>query len=82
MDKEIESGEYFLKERERKKRKMDDRKSQDAVAAEKQKEKRSKSFIPPKERKLDITDKSSSSNLEVDIQALKKKINKTKKKKT
>merc|ERR1711918_139017 len=49
VDKELESGEYFLKEKERKAKKAAEKREQQGAAEEKQKTKREKSFKPPVE---------------------------------
>ena len=76
IDKELETGEYFLKEEERKaKRKQEKSKKQQEMDLVRE-EKRNKSFIPPvePEKKKQTVDNS------VDINKLKKKVNNMKKK--
>merc|ERR1712126_509640 len=72
IDKELESGEYFLKEKERKAKKAAEKREQQKVAQSKRKERMEKSFKPPKEggKQKQADNKSS----EVDIEQLKKKI--------
>ncbi|XP_041367807.1 KRR1 small subunit processome component homolog isoform X1 [Gigantopelta aegis] len=80
VDKELASGEYFMKEKERKIKKMLLKREQQKLSEEKQKEKRSKSLIAPKEPvhvKKSVTQTSG----DVDIPALKKKLKKMQKKK-
>ncbi|XP_046375578.2 KRR1 small subunit processome component homolog isoform X2 [Haliotis rufescens] len=83
MDKELASGEYFLKEDERKMKKAMERKRASAQSGkERQIAKRAKAFIAPEEPvrkvvKKDTPDKSA----DVDIAALKRKIKKAQKKK-
>ncbi|KAG8577799.1 hypothetical protein GDO81_010298 [Engystomops pustulosus] len=50
MDKEIESGEYFLKESQRRKKKLEDIKTREAEALVRRQEKRNQAFIPPEEK--------------------------------
>nr|XP_039254816.1 KRR1 small subunit processome component homolog [Styela clava] len=84
MDKEIASGEYFLKEKERRHKKLEERKAKEIDSAIKQKQKREKAFIPPKEptpsksalNQTKIAIKRNSND--VDIDSLKKKIKKAK----
>lgn len=77
IDKELESGEYFLKEKERKAKKSAEKKEAQIEAQSKRKEKREKSFKPPKEKfnqGVKETD-----NQDVDIKKLKLKIQKAQK---
>lgn len=80
MDKEIASGEYFLKEKERKRKKFEERKAREVDSAVAKKQKREAVFVPPKEPKVVKTDDSAIKRKsgDVDIDALKKKIKKTK----
>jgi ribosomal RNA assembly protein len=79
VDKQLASGEYFLKEEQRqaRKRKMKDEKH--VAAAKLREEKRNKPFIPPEEPQY----KSSavSQNSDIDLMALKKKVKNVQKKK-
>merc|ERR1712062_859673 len=52
LDKELASGEYFLKEKEKKLRKLQDRKEKQAAASVQREEKRNKAYKPPKENPL------------------------------
>merc|ERR1711976_738001 len=78
VDKELESGEYFLKEKERRLKKQIERKEKQAEAAVKRNEERSKSFKPPMEKVSQIETKKT----DLDINALKAKMDKQKKKKS
>ncbi len=81
MDKELESGEYFLKEKERRLKKQMERKEKQAQSAVARDEKRAKSFKPPKEK--DESDKSAKANEDkLDLDALKAKMDQKKKKKS
>jgi len=79
IDKELETGEYFLKEKERKAKKAAEKREQQVEAQGKRKEKREKSFKPPKEKSRVDTDKAQ--NNDVDINQLKLKVKKAQKKK-
>ena len=80
IDKELESGEYFLKEKERKAKKAAEKKEKQGEAEHKRMEKREKSFKPPVEKKS-VSNNDNTKNCDVDISKLKDKINKAKKKK-
>lgn len=79
IDKELATGEYFLKAGEKKAKKMQEIKDKQKSAAARQKEKRSQAFIAPEESapatKVPKTD------ADVDIESLKKKVKKAQKKK-
>lgn len=81
VDKQLESGEYFLREAEKRSRKFKERKANQEQSKIKQQEKRAKSFVPPpeesdkKKRKNDAT-----RNIDVDIDSLKAKAKRFKKK--
>jgi len=77
IDKELESGEYFLKENQRRMKKQLERKEKQAEAAVKRNEERNKSFKPPMEK--DNSKKVDTDQLDID--ALKAKMDKKSKKK-
>merc|ERR1712141_58096 len=77
VDKELESGEYFLKENQRRMKKQIERKEKQAEAAVKRNEERNKSFKPPMEK--DNSKKVETNQLDMD--ALKAKMDKKPKKK-
>ena len=79
VDKELESGEYFLKERERKAKKAAEKKEKHSEADKKRQERREKSFKPPKEKSHNAFTEQPSS--EVDVEKLKQKVQKAKSKK-
>lgn len=78
IDKELAEGKYFVDQEERNaaKRKRPNEEKKKAVA-EKQKEKRAKSFVPPEEPQHKA-DKPKQGSANVDIDALKKKVKKRK----
>jgi len=86
IDKQLESGEYFLKEEEKKLKRMKEMRKQQNESKVRQVEKRSKSFIAPPEdvglsvESGEIKDKSEKKRkiADVDIEALKKKAKKHK----
>ena len=80
IDKELESGEYFLKEKEKKAKKAAERREKEAETKVKQKEKREKSFKPPKEKQF-VASNSTSKSQDVDVSKLKQKIKAAQKKK-
>ena len=73
LDKELASGEYFLKEKEKKLRKIQERKEKQAAASVQREEKRNKAYKPPKE--VSQNDKKKQDDT-LDVDALKAKIKK------
>merc|ERR1719391_1991205 len=71
IDKELESGEYFLKEKERKAKKAAEKREKQVESEQKRQEKREKSFKAPVEKKFASKDSSNSSSSDVDISKLK-----------
>merc|ERR1712066_633499 len=76
LDKELASGEYFLKEKEKKLKKLQERKEKQAAASVQREEKRNKAYKPPKENPLQPGSSKQSSQ---DVDALKAKIKKSSK---
>lgn len=74
IDKQLESGEFFLKESEKKAKQHKERKEKQAMAAKAQVERRGKDFIAPDETKPSTS--TPDANQSVDIKALKAKLKK------
>ncbi|XP_048463402.1 KRR1 small subunit processome component homolog [Rhincodon typus] len=79
IDQELATGEYFLREKDKKKKKLHETKVKEAEAAARQKEERNKAFIPPKEKPAVKVKKAAEAK--VNIEALKEKVRAAKKKK-
>ena len=79
VDKELETGEYFLKEAERKAKKNAEKKEKQAAAEGSRQDKREKSFQAPNENKKKTVKTESN---DVDIKSLKAKVKKAQEKKT
>ncbi|XP_075788186.1 KRR1 small subunit processome component homolog isoform X3 [Pelodiscus sinensis] len=80
VDKELASGEYFLKESQKKRKRVEEIKAKQAAAISRRQEERKKAFIPPKEKPA-IKPKKASTETKIDIEAIKEKVKKAKKKK-
>uniref|UniRef100_A0A8C5LFI0 KRR1 small subunit processome component n=1 Tax=Jaculus jaculus TaxID=51337 RepID=A0A8C5LFI0_JACJA len=80
IDKELASGEYFLKANQKKRQKMEAIKAKQAEALSKRQEERNKAFIPPKEKPL-VKPKEASTESKLDVAAIKEKVKKAKGKK-
>ncbi|KAM9029236.1 KRR1 small subunit processome component homolog isoform 2-T2 [Guaruba guarouba] len=80
IDKELASGEYFLKERQKKRKRVEEIKAKQADALKKRQEERNKAFIPPKEKPA-VKTKKASTEKKIDIEAIKEKVKNAKKKK-
>uniref|UniRef100_A0A6M2DIY5 KRR1 small subunit processome component n=1 Tax=Xenopsylla cheopis TaxID=163159 RepID=A0A6M2DIY5_XENCH len=72
IDKQLASGEYFLKEDQKKARMHKEKEEKHSQAAKKREERREKSFVAPEENKK-VTEKKEST---LDVNALKSKIKK------
>ncbi|KAJ3612373.1 hypothetical protein NHX12_020649 [Muraenolepis orangiensis] len=79
VDKELASGEFFLQETEKKRRKLQEVKEKQAEQLTKRQEERKKAFIPPKEKV--VVQKTLPTEEKLDIEALKAKVKKAKTKK-
>nr|XP_060633419.1 KRR1 small subunit processome component homolog [Anolis sagrei ordinatus] len=80
VDKELASGEFFLKESQKKRKRVEEIKAKQAAAISKRQEERNKAFIPPKEKPA-VKQKKAPSETKIDIEAIKEKVKKAKKKK-
>ena len=80
IDKQLASGEYFLKERERKMQKRTAKRQKQVDAATKQKQKRAQAFVPPPEITKPATSgtRKTKQNDSVDVKSLKRKVKKHK----
>ncbi|PNJ63617.1 KRR1 isoform 2 [Pongo abelii] len=80
IDKELASGEYFLKANQKKRQKMEAIKAKQAEAISKRQEERNKAFIPPKEKPI-VKPKEASAETKIDVASIKEKVKKAKNKK-
>ncbi|XP_076967583.1 KRR1 small subunit processome component homolog isoform X2 [Tamandua tetradactyla] len=80
IDKELASGEYFLKASQKKRQKMETVKAKQAEALSRRQEERNKAFIPPKEKPA-VKPKEGSTEIKIDVAAIKEKVKKAKNKK-
>lgn len=76
VDKLLATGEYFLKEEQRKQRKKNENQEKQEQAEVRRKERRESAFIPPQEPSMSDTKKSASSS-DVNLEELKNKIRKS-----
>uniref|UniRef100_A0A8C1DG50 KRR1 small subunit processome component n=1 Tax=Cyprinus carpio carpio TaxID=630221 RepID=A0A8C1DG50_CYPCA len=81
IDKELATGEFFLRESEKRRQKMNEIKAKQAEALSKRQEQRQKAFIPPKEKPAVKKSKAATGENKIDIQAIKEKVKKAKSKK-
>ncbi|KAL0963146.1 hypothetical protein UPYG_G00350340 [Umbra pygmaea] len=80
IDKELATGEFFLKEIDKRRKKMEEIKVKEAQGLSKRQVERSKAFIPPKEKPVKTTTKVPTES-KIDIEAIKAKVQKAKTKK-
>ncbi|XP_034381955.1 KRR1 small subunit processome component homolog isoform X1 [Cyclopterus lumpus] len=81
VDKELATGEFFLRESVKKRKKLDLIKVKQAEALTKKQEERNKAFIPPKEKPLMKKTNKAPAEGKLDIEAIKEKVKKAKTKK-
>lgn len=72
VDKELASGEYFLKEKERLERKRERKKTQQDEAVQRHQAERQQAFQPPEEGS--VRGGASEADDSIDVEALKKKV--------
>lgn len=81
VDRELATGEFFLRESVKKRKRMEEIKVKQAEALTKKKEERNKAFIPPKEKPVIKKSNKAPSEGKIDIEAIKAKVKKAKTKK-
>ncbi len=80
IDKQLESGEYFLNEKEKRVKKATERKQKEEESKVNRQEKRSKSYNAPKEKPY-VPAENSSTSKDIDVSEFKKKVKNALKKK-
>ncbi|XP_073337022.1 KRR1 small subunit processome component homolog [Pagrus major] len=81
VDVELATGEFFLRESVKKRKKMEEIKVKQAEALTKKQEERNRAFIPPKEKPLMKKSTKAPTEGKLDIEAIKEKVKKAKTKK-
>ncbi|GAA6224555.1 KRR1 small subunit processome component homolog [Lates japonicus] len=81
VDKELATGEFFLRESVKKRKRMEEIKVKQAEALTKKQEERNRAFIPPKEKPLMKKTAKAPVDGKLDINAIKDKVKKAKTKK-
>ena len=72
IDKQLASGEYFLKEEQRRAKKRKEQEAKHEEATKKREERRAQAFVPPEEKKVKVEEQKT----DVDINEFKKKVKK------
>ncbi|XP_014229353.1 KRR1 small subunit processome component homolog [Trichogramma pretiosum] len=78
-DKQLESGEYFLNQEQKKAKKTKEISDRHEEAQKKRQERREQAFVPPEETKS--TEKKTDTKMDLDVEEIKKKVKKGLKKK-
>ncbi|XP_030636806.1 KRR1 small subunit processome component homolog [Chanos chanos] len=78
VDKELATGEFFLRESEKRRKKMNEIKVKQAEVLSKKQEERNKAFIPPKEKPTAKKTTTAPKEAKIDIEAIKEKVKKAK----
>ncbi|KAJ8405328.1 hypothetical protein AAFF_G00323190 [Aldrovandia affinis] len=73
IDKELATGEFFLRESQKKRKKLEEIKVKQAEALTKRQEERNKAFIPPKEKPVKKA-KTGPTEGKIDVEAIKQKL--------
>ncbi|KAG9280504.1 hypothetical protein AMEX_G3223 [Astyanax mexicanus] len=81
VDRELASGEFFLRESEKRRRKLNEIKVKQAEALSRKQDERKKAFIPPREKPATKKTPKAPAEEKLDIQAIKDKVKKAKNKK-
>eukprot|EP00057_Strongylocentrotus_purpuratus_P032131 XP_786725.2 PREDICTED: LOW QUALITY PROTEIN: KRR1 small subunit processome component homolog [Strongylocentrotus purpuratus] len=81
IDKELATGEYFLRENQKKAKVRQEKRIKQAEAEVKRKDKREKPFIPPKEPTISETKPAPKPDSKIDVNAFKAKIKQSQSKK-
>ncbi|XP_063960780.1 KRR1 small subunit processome component homolog [Lytechinus pictus] len=81
VDKELATGEYFLRENQKKAKIREEKRLKQAEAEVKRKDKREKPFIPPKEKTISETKSATPTKDKIDVKAFKAKIKQSQSKK-
>ncbi|XP_053364550.1 KRR1 small subunit processome component homolog [Clarias gariepinus] len=81
VDQELATGEFFLREREKRRRKLTEIKVKQAEALSRKQEERKRAFIPPKEKKIIKKSNKAPVKNTLDLEAIKEKVKKAKNKK-
>ncbi|XP_069760424.1 KRR1 small subunit processome component homolog [Narcine bancroftii] len=79
IDQELATGEYFLKEKEKRRKKLRETKAKEVEATARRQEERNKAFIPPIEKPMVKAKKAAETK--IDVQVLKEKLKAAKKRK-
>lgn len=79
MDKELETGQYFLSKEQKRAKQQKEREQKHEEAAKRREERRGQAFIPPEEPVASKPTPSTSSSLQIDLAAIREKVKKAQK---